>query len=109
MRDEEPFRQGHVLQPSAAPARPLRLVYRGEAVAGGVDGAPSCPPTRHSGGQIAGHQPKLLDQVRDAIRTRHYSYRTEEAYVGCGPAALRARGRGARVRTAVPAHASDQR
>jgi integrase len=24
----------------------------------------------------------LLDQVRDAIRTRHYSYRTEEAYVG---------------------------
>jgi integron integrase len=25
---------------------------------------------------------KLLDQVRDAIRTRHYSYRTEEAYVG---------------------------
>ena len=27
-------------------------------------------------------KPKLLDQVRDAIRTRHYSYRTEEAYVG---------------------------
>lgn len=27
-------------------------------------------------------RPKLLDQVRDAIRTRHYSYRTEEAYVG---------------------------
>jgi hypothetical protein len=26
-------------------------------------------------------KPKLLDQVRDAIRTRHYSYRTEEAYV----------------------------
>jgi hypothetical protein len=25
--------------------------------------------------------PKLLDQVRDAIRTRHYSRRTEEAYV----------------------------
>jgi hypothetical protein len=24
---------------------------------------------------------KLLDQVRDAIRVRHYSYRTEEAYV----------------------------
>jgi hypothetical protein len=28
------------------------------------------------------HKPKLLDQVRDAIRTRHYSRRTEEAYVG---------------------------
>jgi integron integrase len=27
-------------------------------------------------------KPKLLDQVRDAIRVRHYSYRTEEAYVG---------------------------
>ena len=27
-------------------------------------------------------KPKLLDQVRDAIRTRHYSRRTEEAYVG---------------------------
>src|SRR5262245_22737793 len=24
---------------------------------------------------------KLLDQVRQAIRTRHYSYRTEKAYV----------------------------
>jgi len=30
----------------------------------------------------AQHKAKLLDQVRDAIRTRHYSYRTEEAYVG---------------------------
>ena len=27
-------------------------------------------------------KPKLLDQVREAIRTRHYSLRTEEAYVG---------------------------
>lgn len=26
--------------------------------------------------------PKLLDRVRDAVRTRHYSRRTEEAYVG---------------------------
>src|SRR5256712_12900481 len=26
-------------------------------------------------------KPKLLDQVRQAIRTRHYSYRTEKAYV----------------------------
>jgi len=32
--------------------------------------------------QTAAPRPKLLDQVRDAIRTRHYSYRTEEAYVG---------------------------
>lgn len=27
-------------------------------------------------------RPKLLDQVREAIRTRHMSYRTEEAYAG---------------------------
>jgi hypothetical protein len=27
-------------------------------------------------------QPKLLDRVRIAISTRHYSLRTEEAYVG---------------------------
>ncbi len=25
--------------------------------------------------------PKLLDQVRDALRLKHYSYRTEESYV----------------------------
>ena len=24
---------------------------------------------------------KLLDQVRDALRTKHYAYRTEESYV----------------------------
>ena len=28
-----------------------------------------------------GPRPKLLDRVRHAIRTRHYSPRTEEAYV----------------------------
>jgi hypothetical protein len=33
-------------------------------------GAPLAPP-----------KPKLLDQVRHAIRTRHYSPRTEETYV----------------------------
>jgi len=27
------------------------------------------------------HQPRLLDQVRSAIRRRHYSYRTEQAYI----------------------------
>jgi hypothetical protein len=25
---------------------------------------------------------KLLDQVRDAIRVKHYSIRTEKAYIG---------------------------
>ena len=27
------------------------------------------------------HSKKLLDQVRDALRLKHYSYRTEQAYV----------------------------
>ena len=26
-------------------------------------------------------KPKLLDRVRDAVRVRHLSYRTEQAYV----------------------------
>ncbi|MBI3014158.1 MAG: phage integrase N-terminal SAM-like domain-containing protein [Candidatus Tectomicrobia bacterium] len=30
---------------------------------------------------LRGRQPKLLDRVREAIRTRHYSYRTEKAYI----------------------------
>src|SRR5438445_10307793 len=29
----------------------------------------------------SGHKPKLLDQVRDVIRRKHYSIRTEQAYV----------------------------
>src|SRR5216110_1043626 len=29
----------------------------------------------------AGHKPKLLDQVRDVIRRKHYSIRTEQAYI----------------------------
>ena len=31
---------------------------------------------------VARTKPKLLDQVRDAIRARHYARRTERAYVG---------------------------
>ena len=37
---------------------------------------PVIPPSREV------PPPKLLDRVRDAIRARHYSLRTEEAYVG---------------------------
>lgn len=32
--------------------------------------------------RLAFCKPRLLDHVRGAIRMRHYSYRTEEAYVG---------------------------
>ena len=38
-------------------------------------GSGSAPPTG------AGRPPRLLDRVREAIRVRHYSLRTEEAYV----------------------------
>ena len=38
-----------------------------------MSGVPPSPPPG---------QPRLLDRVRDAIRARHYSLRTEEAYVG---------------------------
>ena len=32
------------------------------------------------GGKIP-HMPKLLDQVREVIRMKHYSIRTEQSYV----------------------------
>jgi integron integrase len=40
-------------------------------------------PSKYSGA-VSGFsaKPKLLDQIRDALRVRHYSYRTEQAYVG---------------------------
>jgi integron integrase len=63
-------------------------LFTGEPVA--VD--PSLRPVNGPGNRETSPQPvsdhaaatavKLLDQVRQAIRTRHYSYRTEEAYVG---------------------------
>jgi len=38
--------------------------------------------SKHSGQFSEGSaKPRLLDQVRDALRVRHYSYRTEQAYV----------------------------
>ena len=35
-----------------------------------------CPPV-----SIEARKPKLLDRVREAMRTRHYSLRTEKVYV----------------------------
>jgi integron integrase len=43
----------------------------------GQPGTPH-PPSANS---VPGRTPRLLDQVREAIRVRHYSLRTEEAYV----------------------------
>ncbi len=35
----------------------------------------------HEAGPAGARQPRLLDRVREAIRTRHYSRRTEKTYV----------------------------
>src|SRR4029450_5383464 len=77
--NEEPFPgapDGRHLRPRFLPGRP------------GVEkaGLPAQNRSLHGGGKGArapgGRKPKLLDQVRGAIRARHYSVRTEEAYVG---------------------------
>jgi integron integrase len=39
------------------------------------------PAASEHGAQAAPAQPRLLDRVRNALRVRHYSLRTEEAYV----------------------------
>ena len=41
----------------------------------------SAPPAVHETGPAESPKPRLLDRVREAIRARHYSRRTEEAYV----------------------------
>ena len=77
--NEEPFPgapDGRHFRPRFLPGRP------------GVEkaGLPAQNRSLHGGGKGArapgGRKPKLLDQVREAIRVRHYSVRTEEAYVG---------------------------
>ncbi|HXF67829.1 MAG TPA: phage integrase N-terminal SAM-like domain-containing protein [Burkholderiales bacterium] len=37
--------------------------------------------SEHALDQPAPARPRLLDRARDAIRRRHYSYRTEETYL----------------------------
>lgn len=57
---------------------------RPRAYTQGSAGAASNRPSERSALLPAGRHPKprLLDQVREAIRARHYSHRTEEAYAG---------------------------
>jgi len=50
--------------------RRLKMISQSGQPAAATSALPSAP------------KPKLLDRVRQAIRTRHYSYKTEEAYVG---------------------------
>ncbi len=68
--------------------RQVLALFAGEPVE--VD--PSLCPANTPGNRVPSHEPvsdqvssmtvKLLDQVRQAIRMRHYSHKTEEAYVG---------------------------
>ena len=64
---------------------------------------------------ISERAPRLLDQVRDAIRIRHYSIRTEEAYVHWARAFIRFHGlrhpreMGAREVTAYLSHLATER
>jgi len=44
-------------------------------------GAPAVVLRHHQPTRKVPAQPKLLDRVRQAIRTRHYSPRTGQAYV----------------------------
>jgi hypothetical protein len=44
---------------------------------GAVPGAPAV----HEAGSAGAPKPRLLDRVREAVCTRHYSRRTEKAYV----------------------------
>jgi hypothetical protein len=53
------------------------LMTRGSASARTSSWLPAVNDTPPTGAP----KPKLLDQVRQAIRARHYSQRTEEAYV----------------------------
>jgi len=49
----------------------------------GNEGAADMELESRTSDAVAGERPRrLLDQVRQAIRYRHYSYRTEQAYVG---------------------------
>jgi hypothetical protein len=42
----------------------------------------AAPLIAREDGSPASRAPRLLDRVRDAVRARHYSRRTEKAYVG---------------------------
>ncbi len=53
--------------------------HSGSLVAEGWSDAPGAAPPP---GAARPRPPKLLDRMRMAIRARHYSYRTEKAYVG---------------------------
>ena len=60
-----------------------KVVFETEAVmisAGYDPYRPKAPPAMPGRSQAPGSRPRLLDQLRQALRVRHYSRRTEQAY-----------------------------
>jgi len=51
-------------------------------LSGRAAGASSIRESHEDAGRVPAPRPRLLDQVRAALRLRHYSRRTEHAYVG---------------------------
>src|SRR6266849_5350847 len=67
---------GRPYSPPAMSLAAARLLF-----SGGVAGA-SIVGESHDVGAVATRPRRLLDQVRATLRLRHYSRRTERAYVG---------------------------
>ncbi|MCJ8500303.1 site-specific integrase, partial [Desulfatitalea sp. M08but] len=57
-------------------------------------------PDRYHPAAVSGGQPRLLDQVRNVIRCKHYSIRTEQSYIDWIKGARRFRKCGAGEKTA---------
>ncbi len=70
------------------PASPSGLCRRGEHAVGVAQaGTPTRPSSRSEAVWPAEPQkPKLLDRLREALRSRHYSRRTEQTYLPLGEA-----------------------
>ena len=68
------------LSPAVAP--PVKGHRAPAASAGAVEASPAAPdPADLDAQPAAAPPPRLLDRLREAIRVRHYSIRTEAAYV----------------------------
>jgi len=75
----DPMRQPmarRVVRPADAASAPSTATPITCPAHGSVPTPPALPATT----QPAGRQPKLLDRLREALRTRHYSPRTEQTY-----------------------------
>ena len=72
MRSAFSSEQGVTPMESPGQCQPLRWYSEPSSIAGLVCESPPYAP----------HKTRLLDQVREEIRKRHYSRRTEKSYVG---------------------------